>query len=126
MCSGTQGISPSVWHCLWIASAGQSVRQSAVARPMVSRSMRRPADQLPAGARRKKGEKANKKQMAAVGCVYTVDRKVRIAEEVVAALRTTHINGQWKEFQKYHIKQERQRLYPQHKWLKQATWPMAA
>jgi hypothetical protein len=27
--------------------------------------LRRPADQLPAGARRKKGEKANKKQMAA-------------------------------------------------------------
>ena len=48
--------------------------------------MRRPADQLPAGARRKKGEKANKKQMAAVGCVYTVDRKVRTAEDVVAAL----------------------------------------
>lgn len=48
--------------------------------------MRRPADQLPAGARRKKGEKANKKQMAAVGCVYTVDQKVRAAEDVVAAL----------------------------------------
>jgi hypothetical protein len=42
--------------------------------------MRRPADQLPAGARRKKGEKANKKQMAAVGCVYTVAPKVRTAE----------------------------------------------
>jgi hypothetical protein len=48
--------------------------------------MRRGADQLPAGARRKKGEKANKKQMAAVGCVYTVDQKVRAAEDVVAAL----------------------------------------
>jgi hypothetical protein len=48
--------------------------------------MRRPADQLPAGARRKKGEKANKKQMATVGCVYTVDPKERTAEEVVAAL----------------------------------------
>jgi len=48
--------------------------------------MRRPADQLPAGARRKKGEKANQKQMAAVGCVYTVDQKVRAAEDVVAAL----------------------------------------
>lgn len=52
--------------------------------------MRRPADQLPAGARRKKGEKANKKQMAAVGCVYTVDRKVRTAEDVVAALFREH------------------------------------
>ena len=48
--------------------------------------MRRPADQLPAGCRRKKGEKANKKQMAAVGCVYTVDPKVRTPEDVVASL----------------------------------------
>jgi len=48
--------------------------------------MRRPADQMPAGARRKKGEKANKKQMATVGCVYTVDPKERTAEDVVAAL----------------------------------------
>ncbi len=52
--------------------------------------MRRRADQLPAGARRKKGEKANKKQMAAVGCVYTVDQKVRTAEDVVAALFREH------------------------------------
>lgn len=48
--------------------------------------MRRPSDGPPAGARRKKGEKANKKQMATIGCVYTVDRKVRTAEEVVGAL----------------------------------------
>lgn len=48
--------------------------------------MRRPADQRPVGARRKKGEKANKKQMATIGCVYTVDPKHRTAEEVVAAL----------------------------------------
>jgi hypothetical protein len=48
--------------------------------------MRRPADQLPAGCRRKKGEKANKKQMAAVGCVYTVDAKVRTPGEIVASL----------------------------------------
>lgn len=53
--------------------------------------MRRPADQLPAGARRKKGEKANKKQMAAVGCVYTVDPKIRTAEDVVAALFREHL-----------------------------------
>ncbi len=52
--------------------------------------MRRAADQLPAGARRKKGEKANKKQMAAVSCVYTVDQKVRTAEDVVAALFREH------------------------------------
>jgi hypothetical protein len=48
--------------------------------------MRRPAEARPAGAHRKKGEKANKKQMAAVGVVYTVDPKRRTAEEVVAAL----------------------------------------
>jgi hypothetical protein len=48
--------------------------------------MRRPARELPAGCRRKKGEKANKKQMAAVGCVYSVDPKHRTAEAVVAAL----------------------------------------
>jgi len=48
--------------------------------------MRRPAEQRPAGSHRKKGEKANKKQMATVGAVYTVDRKVRTPEEVVAAL----------------------------------------
>lgn len=48
--------------------------------------MRRPADQRPVGARRKKGEKANKKQMATIGCVYTVDAKHRTPEEVVEAL----------------------------------------
>lgn len=48
--------------------------------------MRRPADQKPAGCRRKKGEKANKKQMATVGCVYTVNPKIRTPEEMVAAL----------------------------------------
>jgi hypothetical protein len=48
--------------------------------------MRRPARELPAGCHRKKGEKANKKQMAAVGCVYSVDPKQRTAETVVAAL----------------------------------------
>ena len=54
--------------------------------------MRRPADQRPVGARRKKGEKANKKQMATIGCVYTVDAKHRTPEEVVESLfreRTT-------------------------------------
>ncbi|OYV66326.1 MAG: hypothetical protein B7Z74_11330, partial [Deltaproteobacteria bacterium 21-66-5] len=36
--------------------------------------------------RRPEGEKANKKQMATVGCVYTVNPKIRTPEEVVAAL----------------------------------------
>src|SRR3972149_2403621 len=48
--------------------------------------MRRTAKELPAGCRRKKGEKANKKQMAAVGCVYSVDPKYRTAEAGVSAL----------------------------------------
>jgi hypothetical protein len=48
--------------------------------------MVRPAQSVPAGAHRKKGEKANKKQMATIGCVYTVDRQVRTAEDLVAAL----------------------------------------
>jgi hypothetical protein len=48
--------------------------------------MRRPVDQRPVGARRKKGEKANKKQMAPLGCVYTVDPKHRTADDVVEAL----------------------------------------
>jgi hypothetical protein len=48
--------------------------------------MVRPVQSVPAGAHRKKGEKANKKQMATMGCVYTVDRQVRTAEELVAAL----------------------------------------
>jgi len=48
--------------------------------------MRRPAEARPAGVHRKKGEKANKKQMATVGVVYTMDRKRRTAEAVVAAL----------------------------------------
>lgn len=48
--------------------------------------MRRPADQRPVGARRKKGEKANKKQMATIGCVYTVNPKHRTPEDVVEAL----------------------------------------
>jgi hypothetical protein len=48
--------------------------------------MVRPVRSTPAGAHRKKGEKANKKQMATLGCVYTVDRQVRTAGELVAAL----------------------------------------
>lgn len=48
--------------------------------------MVRPVEEKPAGAHRKKGEKANKKQMATVGCVYSVDRNVRTPEELVATL----------------------------------------
>jgi hypothetical protein len=48
--------------------------------------MRRTADDPAPAAHRSKGEKASQKQMAMVAAVYTVDRHVRTAEEVVAAL----------------------------------------
>ena len=48
--------------------------------------MVRPVEEKPAGAHRKKGEKANKKQMACIGCVYSVDPHLRTAEELVATL----------------------------------------
>jgi hypothetical protein len=48
--------------------------------------MVRPVAEKPAGAHRTKGEKANKKQMACIGCVYSVDPHVRTPEELVATL----------------------------------------
>ena len=48
--------------------------------------MVRPVEEKPAGAHRSKGEKANKKQMACIGCVYSVDPHVRTPEELVATL----------------------------------------
>jgi hypothetical protein len=48
--------------------------------------MRRSADDPAPAAHRTKGEKAGQKQMATVASVYTVDRHVRTAEDVVAAL----------------------------------------
>lgn len=48
--------------------------------------MVRPAQAPPAGAHRTKGEKANKKQMAALGCVYSVEPHVRTPEGLVATL----------------------------------------
>ena len=45
-----------------------------------------PVDIVPVGAHRKKGEKANKKQMACIGCVYTVDRHVRTPGELINVL----------------------------------------
>ena len=49
--------------------------------PMV----RNPAEK-PVGAHRSKGEKANKKRMACLGCVYSVDRHERTPEDLVATL----------------------------------------
>lgn len=48
--------------------------------------MVRPVAEKPAGAHRSKGEKANKKQMACIGCVYSVDRHTRTPEQLVATL----------------------------------------
>ena len=48
--------------------------------------MARPTEALPAGGHRKKGEKANKKQMACIGSVYTVDPNIRTPEELIASL----------------------------------------
>jgi hypothetical protein len=48
--------------------------------------MVRPVEDKPVGAHRKKGEKANKKQMACIGCVYSVGPNVRTAKEMVAIL----------------------------------------
>jgi len=62
-----------------------------------------------------------KDRMERAGMRWTVE-----GAQAMLSLRTTYINGQWKKFQKYRIQQERQRIYPQHKWLKQATWPLAA
>lgn len=46
--------------------------------------MRRPCGEKPRhGQRRTKGQKANKKQMSYVGAVYTIDRFVRTADDVV-------------------------------------------
>lgn len=48
--------------------------------------MVRPPAEKPVGAHLKKGEKANKKQMACLGCVYSVDPHVRTPDELVAIL----------------------------------------
>lgn len=48
--------------------------------------MRRSASDPAPAAHRTKGEKTSQKQMATVASVYTVDRHVRTAEDVVAAL----------------------------------------
>lgn len=48
--------------------------------------MVRPVEEKPTGAHRTKGEKANKKQMACIGCIYSVDPHVRTPEQLVATL----------------------------------------
>jgi hypothetical protein len=46
----------------------------------------RPVDVMPPGAHLTKGQKKNKKKLACVGCVYSVDRHVRTPKELVATL----------------------------------------
>jgi len=65
------------------ATEGEVIVASADGKGIV---MRRPADDPAPPAHRTKGEKASQKQMATVASVYTVDRHVRTAAEVVAAL----------------------------------------
>ncbi len=48
--------------------------------------MRREATEPKVCGHRKKGEKPNQKRMAVVGTVYSIDRRVRTAEEVVESL----------------------------------------
>ena len=60
--------------------------------------MRRGPDDPAPKAHRGKGDKANKKRMAVVGAVYSVDRHERTPEEVVAALfRDPRTPGQERE-----------------------------
>lgn len=65
------------------ATEGEIIVASADGKGIV---MRRSADEPAPAAHRSKGEKASQKRMATVASVYTVDRHVRTAEEVVAAL----------------------------------------
>jgi hypothetical protein len=65
------------------ATEGELIVASADGKGIV---MRRQADDPVPVAHRTKGEKASQKQMATVASVYTVDRHLRSAEDVVAAL----------------------------------------
>ncbi len=65
------------------ATEGELIVTSADGKGVV---MRRSAEDPAPAAHRTKGEKASQKRMATVASVYTVDRHLRTAEEVVAAL----------------------------------------
>src|ERR1035438_4883078 len=65
------------------AEEGQIVVVSADCKGIVIRGQGTPTV---CGGERPEGQRANQKRMATVGAVYTVDRYVRTAEEVVAAL----------------------------------------
>lgn len=65
---------------------GELLVATADAKGVPMRRLRDPQSPPPAHHRRGKGEKANKKQMAYVGAVYTIDRFPRTADEIVDEL----------------------------------------
>jgi hypothetical protein len=62
-----------------------------------------------------------KDRMERVGMRWTIE-----GAQAMLDLRSTYINGQWDEYQKYRIEQENLRLYPHQKALECVTWPLAA
>jgi hypothetical protein len=78
-----QGVTTFMLNRPQPADEGEIVVASADQKGIV---MRRRADDPPPTGHRTKGDKASRKRMATVATVYTVDRHVRTAEEVVAAL----------------------------------------
>jgi hypothetical protein len=78
-----QGVTTFMLNRPQPADEGEIVVASADQKGIV---MRRSADDPPPTGHRTKGDKASRKRMATVVTVYTVDRHVRTAEEVVAAL----------------------------------------
>ena len=68
------------------AQEGSLVVLSADCKGVPMRSEDAPADRVPRGRRRKKGEKANRKRMACIGAVYTIEPFVRTADDIVEEL----------------------------------------
>ncbi len=62
-----------------------------------------------------------KDRMERAGMRWTV-----AGAQAMLDLRTTYINEQWDEFQKYRIDQANQRLYPDSDALEAVEWPLAA
>lgn len=69
--------------------------------------MRRPTgEKAPHGQRRKKGQKANKKQMSYVGAVYTIDRFTRTPEDVLEEILRENTSAQRPEPQHKRVSAE--------------------
>ena len=69
------------------AQEGSLVVLSADCKGVPMRREDAPGESGAPGRRRKKGEKANRKRMACVGAVYTIEPYVRTAEDIVEELR---------------------------------------